>query len=89
MKVIHKEILFQTSEQVAIVPIGALHLDIQMQKNYVTLWYLCDPEETGTQTLTLRMCGTGEELEDDFLHNYYWIKTIQEHDYVWHWFLKR
>jgi hypothetical protein len=88
-RILKQVIPWNANDEVEIeVPMGSLHLDIQLQGDDMTIWYLSGTDERVVDFLTFRIVGTGWELPDDFAHNHYWLKTLQHDDYVWHVFLK-
>src|SRR5210317_259389 len=95
-KTIHKQVLpWNANDEVSIeVPVGALHLDVQLQKSMggiseVVVWYLADPNEEKKEELIFRIVGTGWELPDNFANTHFHLKTLHHDGYVWHVFLKQ
>jgi len=91
MRMIHKQTLEWIGNEEAhiYVPVHSLHLDVQMQGDDLTVWYLCDPKEQLKEKLTFRIVGTGWEIPDNFTQNHFWVKTIEHTGYIWHVFLKQ
>jgi hypothetical protein len=75
---------FHEYEETLQVPVGALHLDIQFQHGYLTVWYVCDPNEKRLKEVRFLIIGTGRDVSEDLTSRWHHIKTLQHEDYVWH-----
>ena len=80
---IFKYPLKREMEQTVLLPESAEILDIQLQNGQYQLWALLEPTDI-MRVRTIRMFGTGFEVEEGFPGQY--IATTQEGMFVWHWF---
>ena len=78
MKKIYKYPIEIIDIQTIKLPKGAIMLTAQLQhgKPYV------DPNEIEAEDVTLRVYGTGQEIDDSLDLTY--VGTIQENGFVWH-----
>lgn len=65
MQSIWKYPLQVVGEQVVTMPVGALVLCVQMQRNVPCLWALCDPNAGLTSDRTIQIIGTGHPIGSD------------------------
>lgn len=86
MRVIHKQPLQVTDEQVLRLPVGAVLLDCQLQDKILCIWYLFDQSVSATNDVTFYVVGTGNPFPDTFPGRYF--KTVQVGEFVWHIFWK-
>lgn len=66
------------------VPYGAKFLTVQMQHNTPMLWYSFSPKAKTTTKRIVYCVGTGFPHDETLLGDY--IGTVQEGNYVWHYF---
>ena len=86
--VIYKYIIQITDVQTIEVPIEHKLLDIQFQQDNLCAWVLVLPSEK-TVDFKLRIIGTGNKTDIEFLEEYKYLKTVQMLNgaMVWHIFL--
>lgn len=88
-KKIYKYPLEVQDEQVVLLPTGAKILTVQAQKDRPCLWALVNPTAPNDMAVTIRIIGTGHEIQDS--DNLEYISTFQSFkgQFVLHAFVKR
>lgn len=71
--------------QQIVMPRGARILSVQIQRIHLALWALVDPTAE-VVTRTILMCGTGKLIVFDRAYQHNFIATVQDGDFVWHFF---
>lgn len=79
--VIHKARLGLIGIQTIQLPVAARILSVQVQGASVALWYLKHKDQKNKVGRTIRIVGTGHEL--DFFPGTF-LGTLQTPPYVWH-----
>lgn len=84
MKKIYKYPIKVVDIQTVKLPKGAIILTTQLQDEKPYIWAYVDPNEIEAEDVTLRVYGTGQEINDSLDLTY--IGTIQEYEgrLVWH-----
>lgn len=84
MKKIYKYPIKVVDIQTVKLPKGAIILTTQLQEEKPCIWAYVDPNEIEAEDVTLRVYGTGQEINDSLDLTY--IGTIQEFEerLVWH-----
>lgn len=86
-KTIHKYPLkLQPNTQLVEIPMGAVLLTVQLQREQPVLWAMVYPNAPKVPRM-IRVFGTGHEIDGDEVIRQY-LGTIQQHAglMVWHWF---
>lgn len=76
MKKIYKYPIKVVDIQTVKLPKGAIILTTQLQEEKPYIWAYVDPNEIEAEDVTLRVYGTGQEIDDSLDLTY--IGTIQE-----------
>ena len=87
METIHKYTLDITDTQEIVLPYGAQIMSVCEQRNRVVLYALIDMYENTQQIChTIRIVGTGQPLEKDFIRTHSFIGTVSLNggDFMWH-----
>lgn len=85
MFVIHKR-KFPLREIIELpIPLGSKILSIQKQNGEWCVWYLFDTEEKPGK-VHLRTIGTGHPIDARDIKNLEFLATVQDGDFVWHFF---
>lgn len=74
MKTIWKYALEVSDRQTVNMPVGSKMLSIQTQNEKPCLWVLVNPKEVGLIDITIRIYGTGHNIESEQLT---YIDTFQ------------
>lgn len=88
-KKIYKYPLEVQDEQVVLLPTGAKILTVQAQNDRPCLWALVNPTAPNDMAVTIRIIGTGHEIQDS--DNLEYISTFLSFNglFVLHAFVKR
>lgn len=88
-KKIYKYPLEVQDEQVVMLPTGAKILTVQAQNDRPCLWTLVNPTAPNDMAVTVRLIGTGHEIQD--IDSLEYISTFQTVNgrFVLHAFVKR
>lgn len=65
MKTVYKYPLGVADYQLIVLPVGAKILCVKMQRGVACLWALVDKEQTQKESVTIRIAGTGHDIEED------------------------
>jgi len=69
------------------VPLGSILLDVQMQNDVPTAWFLVDIDEKRMERRYIVCYGTGWHIDRDTIYtNHKYVGTLQVGVFVWHFF---
>ena len=90
MKTIYKYPLKLEGFQEISIPMGAELLTVLEQNDFPVVYFRVDPTRENFY-LEIRILGTGQPTEDDYLENSTYLGTITTHSgrFVWHIFATR
>ena len=89
MNTIHKQILDLIPNQIIQVPKNSTFLDTKNQKENLSIWYICNPNEAETEDREILIFGTGNDsVPEDTELDYLGTILMENDNLVWHIFEK-